>query len=182
MTPVTIASRSWRMGLHDIMFYYFALVAVVTALLAISRPNPVHAVLFLVPCFFHVAGIFVLLGAEFLAAIQILVPAGALMVLYLFVVFLFNLREVKGRRYTHPQSFFAGIVVVAMAILMIVLVVGSQFAGPFPELVQEMNADNTIAVGSALYTTFLFPFELASLVLLVVMFGAMVLAKREDAE
>ena len=72
------------MGLHEIMFYYFAVVSVVTALLAISRPNPVHAVLLLMPCFFHVAGIFVLLGAEFLAAIQILVPAGALMVLYLF--------------------------------------------------------------------------------------------------
>ena len=170
------------MGLHDIMFYYFALVAVVTALLAISRPNPVHAVLFLVPCFFHVAGIFVLLGAEFLAAIQILVPAGALMVLYLFVVFLFNLREVKGRRYIHPQSLLAGIVAVALITLLIVLAVQSLFPGPFEELAQVMNADNTVAVGGSLYTTFLFPFELASLVLLVVMFGAMVLAKREDEE
>jgi len=103
-------------------------------------------------------------------------------VLYLFVVFLFNLREVKGRRYTHPQSFLAGIVVVAMATLMILLAVQSLFPGPFQELAQVMDADNTVAVGSSLYTTFLFPFELASLVLLVVMFGAMVLAKREDAE
>jgi NADH-quinone oxidoreductase subunit J len=168
------------MGLHEVMFYYFALVAVVTALLAVSRPNPVHAVLFLVPCFFHIAGLFVLLGAEFLAAIQILVPAGALMVLYLFVVFLFNLSKIKGRRIAHRQSLLAGIVLVVMATLMILLAVQSLFPGPFQELAREVSPDNTMAVGGALYTTFLFPFELASLVLLVVMFGAMVLARREE--
>ncbi len=168
------------MGLHDIMFYYFALVAVVTALLAISRSNPVHAVVFLVPCFFHVAGIFVLLGAEFLAAIQILVPAGALMVLYLFVVFLLNLSEVKGRRITHRQSLLAGIVAVILVVQIVVLSVRGLFPGPFIEMMQTMDPDNTIAVGGSLYTRFLFPFELASLVLLVVMFGAMVLARREE--
>jgi NADH-quinone oxidoreductase subunit J len=168
------------MGLHEVMFYYFALVAVVTALLAVSRPNPVHAVLFLVPCFFHVAGLFVLLGAEFLAAIQILVPAGALMVLYLFVVFMFNLSKIKGRRIVHRQSLLAGIVLVVLLTLMILLAVQGLFPGPFQELAQEINPDNTMAVGGALYTTFLFPFELASLVLLVVMFGAMVLARREE--
>ncbi|MDF1535984.1 MAG: NADH-quinone oxidoreductase subunit J [bacterium] len=170
------------MGLHAFMFFYFAVVAVVTALLAISRRSPVHSVLLLMPCFFHVAGIFVLLNAEFLAAIQILVPAGALMVLYLFVVFLFNLWKVKGRRIAHRQSLLAGMVVLVMAILMILLAVGSLFPGPFPEFALEMNPDNTLAVGGSLYTTFLFPFELASIVLLVVMFGAMVLAKREDVE
>lgn len=168
------------MGLHEIMFYYFALVAVVTALLAVSRPNPVHAVLFLVPCFFHIAGLFVLLGAEFLAAIQILVPAGALMVLYLFVVFLFNLSKIKGRRIAHRQSLLAGIVLVVLVTLMILLAVQGLFPGPFQELARDINPDNTMAVGGALYTTFLFPFELASLVLLVVMFGAMVLARREE--
>ena len=170
------------MGLFDLIFYYFAVVAVVTALLAVSRPNPVHAVLFLVPCFFHVAGIFVLLEAEFLAVIQILVPAGALMVLYLFVVFLFNISEIKGQRTTHRQSALAGIVVVSLLLLMAILAVRSIFPGPFQELVVKAAADNTAAVGGALYTTFLFPFELASLVLLVVMLGAMVLARREGNE
>jgi NADH-quinone oxidoreductase subunit J len=170
------------MGLYDIMFYYFAVVAVVTALLAVSRPNPVHAVLFLVPCFFHVAGIFVLLHAEFLAVIQILVPAGALMVLYLFVVFLFNLSEIKGIKSTHRQSALAGIVAVALLLVLGILAVSSIFPGPFQELVVRPAADNTSAVGGTLYTQFLFPFELASLVLLAVMFGAMVLARREDKE
>jgi NADH-quinone oxidoreductase subunit J len=170
------------MGLYDIMFYYFASVTVITALLAVSRANPVHAVIFLVPCFFHVAGIFVLLKAEFLAAIQILVPAGALMILYLFVVFLLNLSEIKGRRITHRQSLLAGIVAMLLIFLLVVLSIQSLFPGPFEELMVKAAADNTAAVGGALYTTFLFPFELASLVLLVVMFGAMVLAKREEKE
>ena len=170
------------MGLHDIMFYYFSIVSVVTALLAISRPNPVHSVLFLVPCFFHVAGIFVLLGAEFLAAIQILVPAGALMVLYLFVVFLFNLSEVKGRRITHRQALLASVVVMVLVFQMVLFSVRGLFPGPFGEVAPSLVPDNTIAVGGSLYTTFLFPFELASLVLLVVMFGAIVLARREEGQ
>jgi NADH-quinone oxidoreductase subunit J len=170
------------MGLYDITFYYLASVAVITALLAVSRANPVHAVIFLVPCFFHVAGIFVLLGAEFLAAIQILVPAGALMILYLFVVFLFNLSEIKGRRITHRQSLLAGIVSMLLIFLLVVLSLQSLFPGPFEELAEGFAIDNTATVGGSLYTKFLFPFELASLVLLVVMFGAMVLAKREEKE
>jgi NADH-quinone oxidoreductase subunit J len=170
------------MGLYDITFYYLASVAVITALLAVSRANPVHAVIFLVPCFFHVAGIFVLLGAEFLAAIQILVPAGALMILYLFVVFLFNLSEIKGRRITHRQSLLAGIVSMLLIFLLVVLSLQSLFPGPFEELAEGFAVDNTATVGGSLYTKFLFPFELASLVLLVVMFGAMVLAKREEKE
>lgn len=170
------------MGLYDILFYYFAAVAVVTALLAVTRPNPVHAVLFLVPCFFHIAGLFVLLKAEFLAVIQILVPAGALMVLYLFVVFLFNLSEVKGIRATHRQAVLAGIVALAMVLLLAVLAINGLFPVSFQDQFQGAAADNTTAVGGALFTTYLFPFELASLVLLVVMFGAVVLARREGRE
>ena len=120
--------------------------------------------------------------AEFLAVIQILVPAGALMVLYLFVVFLFNLSAVKGIRSMHRQSALAAIVAVALLLVLAVLVVSSVFPGPFQELIDKSAADNTTAVGGSLYTSFLFPFELASLVLLAVMFGAIVLARREGKE
>jgi len=170
------------MGLYAILFYYFAAVTLITALLAVTRSNPVHAVLFLIPSFFHVAGLFVLLKAEFLAVIQILVPAGALMVLYLFVVFLFNLSTMKGVRATHRQSALAAIVAVVLLIVLAVLAVSSVFPGPFQQLVDTSAVDNTSAVGGSLFTSFLFPFELASLVLLAVMFGAMVLARREDKE
>jgi len=170
------------MGLIEISFFYFAIVAVLTAILAITRPNPVYSVLFLVACMFHVAGLFILLGAEFLAALQILVPAGALMILYLFVVFLFNLTEMKGSRTTHRQTAIAGIVSLVLVTLLVILTVQGVFPGPFKELVQSQVGDNVSYVGGSLYTTFIFPFELASLVLLVVLFGAIVLGKREEQE
>lgn len=170
------------MGLPEIFFYYFAIVAVVTAGFAITRPNPVYSVLFLVVCFFHVAGLFILLGAEFLAALQILVQAGALMVLYLFVVFLFNLSEAKSARMVHRQAGFAGIVSLILVALMIIFSVQGVFPGPFPELVRPQTTDNVSFVAGSLFTDFLLPFELASLVLLVVLFGAIVLGKREEGE
>ena len=104
------------------------------------------------------------------------------MILYLFVVFLFNLSEIKGRRITHRQSLLAGIVSMLLIFLLVVLSLQSLFPGPFEELAEGFAIDNTATVGGSLYTKFLFPFELASLVLLVVMFGAMVLAKREEKE
>ena len=170
------------MGLQDIFFYYFAIVAVVTALMAITRHNPVHSVLFLVPCFFHIAGLFILLGAEFLAAIQILVYTGAIMVLYLFVIALLNLTAVRGRRITHRQSFLAAITVLILVVQLVVLAVTATFPGPFAKFTDSPFLGNTEAVGAEMYTTFLFPFELASLVLLVAIFGAVVLAKREAGE
>ncbi len=170
------------MGLQDVLFYYFAIVAVVTALMAITRHNPVHSVLFLVPCFFHVAGLFLLLGAEFLAAIQILIYTGAIMVLYLFVIALLNLTGVRGRRIAHRQSFLAAIVVLILVVQLAVLAFISTFPGPFEKFTGVSFPGNTEAVGAELYTTFLFPFELASLVLLVAIFGAVVLAKREADE
>lgn len=170
------------MGLYDITFYYFALVVIVTALFAISRRNPVHSVLFLVPCFFHMAGIFVLLKAEFLAVVQILVPAGALMVLYLFVVFLFSLHNIKETRSAHRQAAAAGVIALALVILLTVLAVSSLFPIPFEAQAPGAEVDNVLSVGGSLFTDFLFPFELASLVLLVIMFGAIVLARRERSE
>jgi NADH-quinone oxidoreductase subunit J len=170
------------MGLFDIAFYYFAAVVIITALFAISRRNPVHSVLFLVPCFFHVAGIFVLLKAEFLAVVQILVPAGALMVLYLFVVFLFSLHDIKVTRSAHRQAAAAGVVALALVVLLTVLAVGSLFPVPFKAQAPGAEVDNVVSVGGSLFTDFLFPFELASLVLLVIMFGAIVLARRERSE
>jgi NADH-quinone oxidoreductase subunit J len=170
------------MPLYDIAFYYFAVVVILTALLAVSRRNPVHSVLFLVPCFFHVAGIFVLLSAEFLAVVQILVPAGALMVLYLFVVFLFSLHDVKVTRSAHRQAAAAAVISLALVVLLTAIAVGGLFPMHFPGQVPGAGVDNVTAVGGSLFTKFLFPFELASLVLLVIMFGAIVLARRERSE
>lgn len=170
------------MGLPDVLFYYFAIVTVVTALLAITRINPVYSVLFLMACFFHIAGLFLLLGAEFLAWLQIWVPAGALMMLFLFVVFILNLSEIKEVRPLHRQAALAGIVGIVLLTALTITMAKGIFPGPFTELVQKQVGNNTTYIASSLFTDYLFPFELASLVLLVVMFGAVILAKREKKE
>ncbi|GBE16072.1 NADH-quinone oxidoreductase subunit J [bacterium BMS3Abin14] len=170
------------MNLYSLLFYYFAVVTVVTAVLSVSRSNPVHSVIFLIPCFFHIAGLFVLLDAEFLAAVQILVYTGAIMVLYLFVVTLLNLSGTRELRIIHRQRFFAMVAGIALALELVILAVQGSFSRPVAKLVGNVFGGNTEAVGASLYTTFLFPFELASLVLLVAIFGAVVLARRESAE
>ncbi|NOY87023.1 MAG: NADH-quinone oxidoreductase subunit J [Deltaproteobacteria bacterium] len=168
--------------MYSLLFYYFAVATIVTAVLSISRHNPVHSVVFLVPCFFHVAGLFVLLDAEFLAAIQILVYTGAIMVLYLFVVALLDLSETRELRIIHRQRFFAMIAGIALMFELVILTVQGSFSRPVVKLVGRIFGGNTEAVGTSLYTTFLFPFELASLVLLVAIFGVVVLARREKTE
>lgn len=170
------------MGLQSFLFFYFAIVIVVTAALTVSRQNPVHSVMFLVPCFVHTAGLWLLLGAEFLAAVQVLVYTGAIMVLYLFVIFLLDLAAFKTKRITHHQKMLAVVAGLALVGQLIVLTIVATFPKPFGPPEGLPFGGNTEAVGASLYTSFLFPFELASLVLLVAIFGAVVLARRESEE
>jgi NADH-quinone oxidoreductase subunit J len=170
------------MGLESFLFYYFAIVIVATAALTISRKNPVHSVMFLVPCFVHTAGLFLLLGAEFVAATQVLVYTGAIMVLYLFVIFLLDLPSWRTRRITHRQRPLAVVVGLVLVTQLVVLTIIAKFPRPIPGAQGASLGGNTESVGAVLYTTFLFPFELASLVLLVAIFGAVVLARKEKKE
>jgi NADH-quinone oxidoreductase subunit J len=166
--------------LFKLGFIYLAFVIIMCAIKVISSRNPVHSALFMLPLFFHVAGIFVLLNAEFLAAIQVLVYAGAILVLFLFVVMLLNVRvEAVGESFqeTWPAAIPLGI---TLAGFIMIALVRSDFAGTMgeysPEVVSAMG--NSQAVGRVLYTDFLFPFEVASVILLVAMIGAIVLAKK----
>ena len=85
--------------IHQLIFLYFAAVIVVSAVLTVTRKNPIHSVMFMLLLFFHIAGVFVLLNAEFLAAVQLIVYAGAILILYLFVVMLLSVaREVQAAR------------------------------------------------------------------------------------
>lgn len=162
-------------------FLYFAAVIVFCALMVVTRKNPVHCALFMLPLFFHVAGIFIMLGAEFVAALQVIVYAGAIMVLFLFVIMLF-----KGGGIKMPTNFQASwpvivpFVIVLAGFLMSILV-RSNFTGVQDkytiEAVREVG--NSQMVGRVLFTDFLFPFEVASLILLVAMVGAIVLAKKK---
>ncbi len=164
------------MSLSTFLFYWFAAVTVVTAVLAVSRGNPVHSLAFFVPCLIHIGGLFLLLGAEFLAGIQVLVYIGAIIVLYLFVVALLNLSSLREHRITNRQRVLASAVFGLLAFELVSLVSLSAFRGP--GAASPDFGGNTQAVGTSLYTTFLFPFELASLVLLAAVFGAVVLTRR----
>ncbi len=163
-----------------LVFGYFAGVIAMTAVLVVALRNPVYSVLALLVMFFHVAGLYVTLHAEFLAAVQIIVYAGAILVLYLFVVMLLNVK--RDDRY-HTQWRLAGVVAVPLFIEMVVLLAGATAALPdgsaVPGGAEAIMHDNTLAIGRTLFSTYLFPFEVASLILLVAMIGAIILAKKD---
>jgi NADH-quinone oxidoreductase subunit J len=160
-----------------LFFSYFAAVIIITGLLVVSLSNPVHAVLSLLVMFFHVAGIYILLNAEFIAIVQILVYAGAILVLYLFVVMLLNL---SGKEKSHNRQYFFGAVIgISLFVELFILLGRSSLSGTAgTDTVEKIRSTgNTQAIGESLFTTYLWPFEVASLILLVAMIGAIVLSK-----
>ena len=167
-------------------FFYFGTVIVLTALLVIALRNPVYSVLALLVMFFHVAGLFITLHAEFLAAVQIIVYAGAILVLYLFVVMLLNLK--RDDSYQRQVWLGIGLGLIALAEILYVVVTARIVEVPVigraarvaaaGEAADAVAPGNTEAIGQSLYTTYLFPFEVASLILLVAMVGAIFLAKK----
>ena len=160
-----------------VLFSYFASVIVITAILVVALRNPIYSALSLLVLFFHVAGIYVLLDAEFLAAIQIIVYAGAILVLYLFVVMLLNVKAEGGY---HRQLVLGLLLGFAIAAEVIYAVGRSSFGTGISRSPPTSTppVGNTEAIGQLLYTTYLFPFEVASVILLVAMVGAIILTKK----
>ena len=165
------------------VFFYFAGVIVATSLLVVALRNPIYSTLSLLIMFFHMAGLFVTLHAEFLAAVQILVYAGAILVLYLFVVMLLNVKE--ELRY-HPQVPLGVLLVLTLLTETLLLYLSGNYPDRTPPTVAGEGLPeaigNTEAIGEVLYSTYLFPFEVASLILLVAMIGAVILAKKDIYE
>lgn len=162
-----------------LFFLYFAAIIVVTGFLVVSLRNPVYSALSLLILFFHVAGLYVTLHAEFLAAVQVIVYAGAILVLYLFVVMLLNLK--REDRY-HGQLPIGGLLGLTLLTEALLLVASRRGGASEPTATVEAAAEaigNTETIGEVLYSTYLFPFEVASLILLVAMIGAIILAKRD---
>ena len=169
------------MILPALFFYLFASVCIASAFMVIAAKNPVHSVLFLIMAFVNAAGLFLLLGAEFLAMILIVVYVGAVAVLFLFVVMMLDvdfaeLRE--GFLQYVPVGALVGIVFLAE----ILLVVGAWTIGPgMPRVITAPipeGMSNTEALGLVLYTRYLYFFQAAGMVLLVAMIGAIVLTLR----
>jgi len=165
--------------MEQAFFFYFAFVIAATSVLVVALRNPIYSTLALLIMFFHVAGLYVTLHAEFLAAVQIIVYAGAILVLYLFVVMLLNLKQ--DVRY-HRQWPIAAVVGVSLALEALILTAMKGWVTPAAATGTETAiaiAGNTEAIGDVLYTTYLFPFEVASVILLVAMIGAIILAKKD---
>ena len=169
-------------------FYYMAAASVVSALVAVTRKNPVHSMLWVLALFLHIAGIFLLLGAEFLAAVQIIVYAGAILIFYLFVVMLLDLpgETARPRFGKHwPFAAIAGLSFAGLAWLAIVEIpdpLGSDVATAAGQLTAGAVQQGSLrAVGEALFGPFALPFEMASLVLLAAIVGAVALARRRGA-
>jgi len=163
-------------------FYLFAAVLITAAVLVISSKNPVHSVLWLIVCFFNAAGLFILLGAEFLAMLLIIVYVGAVAVLFLFVVMMLDIDFAMLRK-GFLTNLPLGLLVSAVILVEMVLAVGTWQPGTgvvmanVPGNAPE-GMSNTQWIGSVLYTDYLFVFQAAGLVLLVSMIGAIVLTHR----
>ena len=162
-------------------FFYFAGVIVLTSLLVIALRNPIYSALSLLILFFHVAGLYITLEAEFLAAVQIIVYAGAILVLYLFVVMLLNVKREERYHSQFPIAALLGVTILTEVLLLgIRHTFSTESAVPALRLTAGgASSGNTETIGEALFSTYLFPFEVASLILLVAMIGAIILAKRD---
>lgn len=172
------------MIVQALAFYMFAAVLIISALMVISAKNPVHSVLFLILAFVNAAGLFVLLGAEFVAMILVIVYVGAVAVLFLFVVMMLDIDFANLRK---GAMQYVPIGVIIGSVLMIELVMAYAARSSVSSLQQNlaMPADafrdmtNTHALGNIIYTHYVAAFQLAGLVLLVAMIGAIVLTHRQ---
>ncbi|HFQ88485.1 MAG TPA: NADH-ubiquinone/plastoquinone oxidoreductase chain 6 [Desulfobulbus sp.] len=163
-----------------LFFCYCAVVITGTGLLAVTLRNPVHSVLMVLILFFHMAMLYLSLGAEFLAAVQVIVYAGAILVLYLFVLFLVSLKE-ELRMPRFVSSAWLGRLIaggLAACLLYILPVFSTGARGNWPaERVREITP--TRALATEMYSASVLPFEIAGLILLVAVIGGLLLARRE---
>jgi NADH-quinone oxidoreductase subunit J len=168
------------MILHAIFFYLFAGVTVASAVMVIASRNPVHSVLFLILAFVNAAGLFVLMGAEFLAMILIVVYVGAVAVLFLFVVMMLDVDFAEFRRgvlsYLPIGGLIGAVLLAELLVIVGVWIIGPEaakaIASPIPA---PADIPNTQALGLVLYTRYVYFFQAAGIILLVAMIGAIVL-------
>jgi NADH-quinone oxidoreductase subunit J len=166
------------MILQAIFFYLFAGICIASAIMVVASRNPVHSVLFLILAFVNAAGLFVLMGAEFLAMILIVVYVGAVAVLFLFVVMMLDVDFAELRQGILNYLPVGGVVGIILLIELVFGVVGWVISPSVPKSITApiaTNVDNTEALGLVLYTRYVYFFEAAGVVLLVAMIGAIVL-------
>jgi len=170
---------------HTIFFYFFSVITVGSALMVIASKNTVHAVFFLILDFISVGCLFIMIGAEFLGMIMLIVYVGAVAVLFLFVVMMLNVAEQKqswfrGKKSTHIP---VGLIVSIIILLEVLVVIGGwKYKENFittNSIVIDPNFSNTHQLGSVLYTDYIYLFQIAGIILLLSMIGAIVLTYRK---
>lgn len=170
------------MSFEQLLFYGCGLGVIVSALLVITVRNPVHAALFLILAFFNSAILWLLLEAEFLAITLILVYVGAVMVLFLFVVMMLNINLETTRRRFSRYVLIGLPVALVMAVELILVMASGYFDDPhYESAAHESGYSNTGALGQVLYTVYLYPFEIAAVILLVAIIAAIALTLRRRA-
>ena len=164
-------------------FYLFATLTIASAVAVIFARNPVHSVLWLIMAFFNAAGLMLILGAEFIAMLLVIVYVGAVAVLFLFIVMMLNI-DFAALRSGFTRNLPFGLIVALVLLAEIIVAVSAWKAGPVTGNVQPAAATqpNIEAIGELLYSRFLFPFEIAGLILLVAMIGAIVLTHRSRGD
>ncbi len=169
--------------IQAVAFYLFAALVVLSAVMVISARNPVHSVLWLILAFFNGAGLMVLVGAEFIAALVVIVYVGAVAVLFLFVVMMLNI-DFSELRAGFVRNFPLGIVIALVLLAELVLGLGAYRAGALDlgasvgTATPVIGESNITSLGAVLYSDYLFLFEAAGIILLVAMVGAIVLTHR----
>jgi len=166
-----------------IFFYIFAFIAVGAAISVVCVRNVVHSTLFLIVSLMQVAAMFILLRSPFLAAVQVFIYVGAVMVLFLFAVLVLGLGNLKFSERFHSQSIPA---LIALGLLFLVsgllLFMGGGGTVPSKPFTEAALARSTEVIGRSLYTTYIFPFEVVSLLLLIALIGAVVLVMKERSK
>lgn len=171
------------MSFEQVVFYFLAVLAAFSAVMMILQRNPVNSALYLILNFFCLGGLYLTLNAQFIAMVQVLVYAGAIMVLFLFVIMLLNLGDDRRLREHLGLRMYLGIgfsVALVLELLFIFLFRSSNSAVQQSPNAAEMGTVEY--VGKVLFTRFLFPFEVTSLLLLAAIVGAVILAKKKTAE
>ena len=160
------------------LFYFLSFLAILCGLMVILEKNPIHSVLYLVITFFAIAGHYILLNAQFLAAVHIIVYAGAIMVLFLFVIMLLNLNKETEPHKSIAWKFAA---IISAGLLFLIMIAALRNTAALPAPQEIVNADMGLVknLGKVLFTQFLLPFEIASILFLAAMVGAVMLGKRD---
>lgn len=168
------------MIVQQFVFYLFSFIAIASAVMVISARNPVHSVLFLILAFFNAAGLFVLIGAEFLAMVLVVVYVGAVAVLFIFVVMMLDINFVRMREGL-LQYLPVGLLIGGILCIELMVVIGGWVLEPATAGLEQpapLQVSNTEALGDLLYTEYFYLFQAAGLILLVAIIGAITLTLR----